>query len=233
MEDVRYNLKQRCLASFLTCSAEEPERFAYRCWYCSNIDHIVRCFRCRIELGKCTDPELADVHHFCSPYNTFDFSPSVPGEFNVIDEQSFRWTPPPKYPDFSIMNWREVSIYHHWPVAMAFSFAEILASAGFFATGQSREHLTCFHCGIVLGEWELTEGSTSKGSPFVRHCLESPTCVFMINIMGKRFICDAIASFGSAKSQFGFECKNVYFGRYHQNHEFCCCSVQNHEKASS
>jgi hypothetical protein len=44
------------------------------------------------------------------------------------------------------------------------------------------DHVICFHCGIMIGEWLETD------KPWGEHAKWSPTCLYVIHLKGKEFV---------------------------------------------
>jgi len=78
-----------------------------------------------------------------------------------------------------------------------------MAKAGFYALAEF-DQACCFHCGVIVSDWALADDN-GRDSPIVRHVLESPTCVYMIQTFGKRFVCDVLATFEFRASRYGLE----------------------------
>lgn len=56
-----------------------------------------------------------------------------------------------------------------------------MANAGFYHTGRG-DSTACFHCGIRLSNWLFTD------DPWIEHARWAPSCMFLLNEMGSRFI---------------------------------------------
>jgi len=118
------------------------------------------------------------------------------------------------YPQFSTNNAR-VRTFACWP-AISKQKAEDLSNTGFFLTDKSTSsikasllqknflkpsnvqmvfvtgnevHITCFHCGLILGDWEEAD------SAWREHAKYRPNCLYMIHIKGTVFVLKSAQAF--------------------------------------
>jgi hypothetical protein len=42
--------------------------------------------------------------------------------------------------------------------------------------------VTCFHCGVIIGEWQETD------VPWIEHAKYGPSCLYVIHVKGLEYI---------------------------------------------
>ncbi|XP_061486998.1 baculoviral IAP repeat-containing protein 7 [Rhineura floridana] len=85
----------------------------------------------------------------------------------------------PEYPDMEAEEDRLLT-FENWP-SYAQVIPELLASAGFFYTGQE-DYVKCFYCDGTLRSWEHGD------DPLMEHARWFPRCQFLLQSRGRDFI---------------------------------------------
>jgi hypothetical protein len=85
----------------------------------------------------------------------------------------------PKFPAYVEVMTR-IRSFKDWPPNVKQNPRD-LALAGFLYAGYS-DHTRCFHCGIELSDWR------PEDKPWVVHARWFPSCAFLRNMKGDRFI---------------------------------------------
>lgn len=172
-------------------------------YYCGPGD-LVKCFCCKVEIGKWEDgDDVLNDHIKWSPscvfirYNNYTNNIPIDAEFlnqilppsssdvystveqfaNTITE-SFSLSKP-KFPEYSIGE-RRIESYVDWPISIKQRPPQ-LSDAGFFYTGKG-DCVTCFSCGGGLKDWEI------DNDPWEEHAIWYRKCAYVNLVKGPDFV---------------------------------------------
>nr|CAB3225620.1 baculoviral IAP repeat-containing protein 3 [Phallusia mammillata] len=87
----------------------------------------------------------------------------------------------PLHPDRCTMNIRVDTFPPTFPVYASCASISDIAEAGFFSIG-SHDEICCWYCGMSAAGW------CTSLDPWVKHCLELPSCEFLLRNRGKEFV---------------------------------------------
>ncbi|XP_055354804.1 baculoviral IAP repeat-containing protein 8-like [Paramacrobiotus metropolitanus] len=194
---------------------EVAKEYAELGWYCTGIQHQIRCvYCCEIE-GTClTGIYRTPCKNPCFGKAVKDNFPQMWVECNGVrmdyDQDNIEYNhSPPNNPDCAKYN----TMY-----ARAFSFDDRpwpeekkhlvykLAEAGFYNCGLAvpgvsvcPDAVRCFYCYVFIS------GLPLDLEPWIEHARQSPACAYLMNVKGKRFINDVIRACKSPVTDIGIQ----------------------------
>ena len=83
------------------------------------------------------------------------------------------------YPRFNTLE-RRLWTFQNWPIGLNQTKSD-MAESGFWYTNQ-KDIVTCFHCGVVLSDFEKTD------IPMIEHAKHSKDCYFLQTKLPQEFI---------------------------------------------
>ncbi|KAJ8032708.1 E3 ubiquitin-protein ligase XIAP [Holothuria leucospilota] len=96
-----------------------------------------------------------------------------------------------KYPNYCSESARRAT-FKTWPIPHPQRPLD-LAQAGFISRG-IEDHVECFYCGVILGNWE------PQYDPWQEHARHSPRCLWLLKQKGQCFIDDVTKKYDSLQN---------------------------------